>query len=163
MNGILDLLGKNKKSFACIFCLLFASGCSIGKNFYAETIPVGELQSVSFKSDDYAYGKIVITEITKAEYELNNGLNTIAELRGDNAIRKYCSLSFSYFDINDNEFLINIRDLDYSKGTPSTYHGSIFFEENNELTGSITLIARTEGVNIMTTINQKFTSSYYEK
>lgn len=152
-----------KKSLVFVLCSLFISGCYGGNRFYKEVVPIGEFQSKKFSNDEYDYGKIIITEITKDEYELSNGVNTIAELSGDNTIRKYCSLSLCYFDKYDNKCVINIIDLKYAKGTPSTYYGEIFFESNKEQMGGITFISRTKGIEIITTMNEIEIVSYYGK
>lgn len=85
------------KKLVFILCALFVSGCYGENKFYKEVIPVGEFQSKKFSNYEYTYGKIIITEITKDEYELSNGINTIAELKWRQYHKKVLFVVFFIF------------------------------------------------------------------
>lgn len=112
--------------------------------------------------EEFSYGEIVIEEITYDEYKLKNGVNVIVDLITNEKARKYCSLTFSYYDNDNTKIPIEITDLEYLLGTRDRYFGEISYEkdETNYSCGIAVEVCEF-GVKIETYVNKHYIEGFY--
>lgn len=152
------------KKLILVLVSILSVRCEIKLNRnHEDELVTGTLQSQMFdEGEEFSYGKVIIEEITYDEYKLKNGVNVIVDLKPNDAVRKYCSLEFSYYDKNDKKIPIEITDLEYSIGTRNRYSGEIGYrKEETNYSGGMTLEVCEFGVQIGTYVNKHYIEGFY--
>ncbi len=152
------------KKLILVLVSILSVRCEIKLNRnHEDELVTGTLQSQMFDDgEEFSYGKVIIEEITYDEYKLKNGVNVIVDLKPNDAVRKYCSLEFSYYDKNDKKIPIEITDLEYSIGTRNRYSGEISYrKEETNYSGGMTLEVCEFGVKIGTHVNKHYIEGFY--
>lgn len=152
------------KKLILVLVSILSVRCEIKlSGFHLNKLVTGTLQSQMFDDgEEFSYGEIVIEEITYDEYKLKNGVNVIVDLITNEKARKYCSLTFSYYDNDNTKIPIEITDLEYLLGTRDRYFGEISYEKDEtNYSGGIAVEVCEFGVKIETYVNKHYIEGFY--